>query len=58
MRYDLGDASIQDIYAALVNDQARNDMIADDLVRSVRIGTLALVAHRANRTPQLFRPEA
>jgi superfamily II DNA or RNA helicase len=43
MRYDLGDASIQDIYAALVNDQARNDMIADDLVRSVESGRSPLL---------------
>ena len=43
MRDDLGDASIQDIYAALVNDQARNDMIADDLVRSVESGRSPLL---------------
>jgi superfamily II DNA or RNA helicase len=43
MRSDLGDASIQDIYAALVNDQARNDMIAGDLVRSVESGRSPLL---------------
>lgn len=30
------DISIQEVYAALVNDQARNDMIASDLIRAVQ----------------------
>lgn len=38
MEQDLADASIHEIYAALVKDPARNEMIVDDLVRAVRSG--------------------
>ena len=38
MEQDLADASIHEIYAALVNDPARNEMIVDDLVGAVRSG--------------------
>ena len=38
MEQDLADVSIHDIYAALVKDSARNEMIVDDLVRAVRSG--------------------
>lgn len=35
--------SIQQVYAALVNDQTRNDMIASDLIQSVRCGRSPLL---------------
>jgi len=35
MAPDLTDVTIQDIYAALVNDASRNEMIAADVVRAI-----------------------
>jgi superfamily II DNA or RNA helicase len=43
MTGDAGDASIQDIYAALVTDRDRNELIANDLVRAVEDGRFPLV---------------
>ncbi|MCL4841273.1 MAG: DEAD/DEAH box helicase [Bryobacteraceae bacterium] len=43
MTGDSGDTSIQDIYAALVTDRARNELIANDLVRAVEDGRFPLV---------------
>ena len=40
MSPELTEVTIQDIYAALVNDAGRNEMIANDIVRFDRIGTL------------------
>ncbi|MGC9969685.1 MAG: hypothetical protein ABSE56_03740 [Bryobacteraceae bacterium] len=38
-----GDITIQDIYADLVGDEPRNDMIAQDLVRAVQAGRSPLL---------------
>jgi len=38
MAPDLTEVTIQDIYAALVNDVGRNKMIADDIVRTIESG--------------------
>src|SRR5205814_597399 len=43
MRPDRTDLTIQDTYAALVNDAARNEMIATDLVRSLELGRFPLL---------------
>jgi superfamily II DNA or RNA helicase len=43
MQSDLTDITIQDIYAALVNDAARNEMIAADLIQSVQSGRSPLL---------------
>ncbi len=43
MRPDLTDLTIQDTYAALVDDAARNEMIATDLVRSLELGRSPLL---------------
>jgi superfamily II DNA or RNA helicase len=51
-----GDASIQDIYAALVADEARNDAIVRDVIRSVESGRSPLVL--TGRTDHLSRLES
>ncbi len=43
MQSDLTDVTIQDIYAALVDDAARNEMIAADLIQSVESGRSPLL---------------
>ena len=43
MATDLNDFTIQDIYAALVNDVPRNEMIANDIVRVVESGRCPLL---------------
>lgn len=43
MQSDLTDVTIQDIYAALVGDTARNEMIAADLIQSVESGRSPLL---------------
>jgi hypothetical protein len=43
MAADLNDFTIQDIYAALVNDVPRNEMIANDIVRAVESGRCPLL---------------
>jgi superfamily II DNA or RNA helicase len=43
MAADLTDITIQDIYAALVNDAPRNEMIANDIVRAVESGRCPLL---------------
>lgn len=43
MAADLNDVTIQDIYAALVNDVPRNEMIANDIVRAVESGRCPLL---------------
>ncbi|MDE0263754.1 MAG: DEAD/DEAH box helicase family protein [Bryobacterales bacterium] len=58
MEQDLADVSIHDIYAALVKDPARNQMIVDDLVRAVRSGHSPLLltgrtAHLQNLVEKL-----
>src|SRR5207247_9392860 len=42
MAPDLTDVTIQDIYAALVNDISRNAMIANDIVRAIESGRCPL----------------
>lgn len=43
MAPDLTDVTIQDIYAALVNDSSRNEMIANDIVRAIESGRCPLL---------------
>jgi superfamily II DNA or RNA helicase len=43
MPSEAGEVSIQDIYADLVGDEARNEMIAGDLVRAVQAGRSPLL---------------
>lgn len=43
MPTDLGEVTIQDIYAALVNDAGRNEMIANDVVRAIEAGRCPLL---------------
>jgi hypothetical protein len=40
---ELTEITIQDIYAALVDDVSRNEMIADDIVRTVESGRCPLL---------------
>jgi hypothetical protein len=40
---ELTDVTIQDIYAALVDDDLRNEMIAADLVRALELGRSPLL---------------
>jgi superfamily II DNA or RNA helicase len=43
MAPELTEVAIQDIYAALVDDASRNEMIADDIVRAIESGRCPLV---------------
>ncbi len=43
MAPELTEVTIQDIYAALVNDASRNEMIANDIVRAVESGRCPLL---------------
>ena len=43
MATDLTDVTIQDTYAALVNDVPRNEMIANDIVRAIESGRCPLL---------------
>jgi superfamily II DNA or RNA helicase len=43
MAADLNNVTIQDVYAALVNDAPRNEMIANDIVRAVESGRCPLL---------------
>src|SRR5438067_5891000 len=43
MAPELTEVTIQDIYAALVNDVSRNEMIANDIVRAVDSGRCPLL---------------
>src|ERR1700683_985991 len=43
MAPELTDVTIQDIYAALVDDASRNEMIANDIVRAVESGRCPLL---------------
>ena len=43
MAPELTEVTIQDIYAALVDDGARNEMIADDMVRAIQSGRCPLL---------------
>jgi superfamily II DNA or RNA helicase len=43
MAPDLTDVTIQDIYAALVDDVSRNEMIVNDIVRAVQSGRCPLL---------------
>jgi superfamily II DNA or RNA helicase len=43
MAPELSEITIQDIYAALVNDGARNEMIAADIVRAIQAGRCPLL---------------
>src|SRR5260221_2746205 len=43
MAPDLTDVTIQDIYASLVNDAQRNEMIANDIARAVESGRCPLL---------------
>src|SRR3989440_12791157 len=43
MAPELTEVTIQDIYAALVNDVPRNEMIASDIVRAIESGRCPLL---------------
>jgi len=43
MPAEVGDVTIQDVYAALVGDSARNEMIATDLMRALEAGRSPLL---------------
>jgi superfamily II DNA or RNA helicase len=43
MAPELTEVTIQDVYAALVNDASRNDMIAADIVRAIELGRCPLL---------------
>jgi hypothetical protein len=43
MAPELTDITIQDVYAALVNDVSRNEMIAADIVRAIKSGRCPLL---------------
>ena len=51
-----GDLSIQDVYAALVTDEARNETIVRDVIRAVESGRSPLVL--SGRTDHLSRLES
>jgi hypothetical protein len=42
------------VYAALVDDVSRNEMITDDVVRAVRSGHCPLLVDRTNRTSPIL----
>jgi superfamily II DNA or RNA helicase len=56
MAYASGDFSIQDIYAALVTDEGRNDAIVRDVIRAVESGRSPLVL--TGRTDHISRLES
>jgi len=56
MRGETTDVTIQDLYAALVADSARDELITQDLIRAVRQGRSPLVL--TGRTEHLARLEA
>ena len=54
MAPDLTDVTIQDIYASLVNDVRRNEMIANDIVRAVESGRCPLLLTARTEHLQYF----
>jgi superfamily II DNA or RNA helicase len=54
MAPELAEVTIQDIYAALVDDVSRNEMIADDIVRAVALGRCPLVLTGRTEHLQFF----
>ena len=58
MAPELTDVTIQDIYAALVNDVSRNEMIASRHRARHRIGTLPAASDRPDRASPVFRSQA
>ena len=54
MPSDLSDVTIQDIYAALVDDAARNEMIARDVVRTIEAGRCPLLLTGRTKHLQYF----
>jgi hypothetical protein len=52
------EVTIQDIYAALVDDLPRNEMIANDSRARHRFGTLPAASDRPDRAPQVFRGQS
>jgi superfamily II DNA or RNA helicase len=56
MAHDGADATIQDIYTALVTDEARNESIVRDVIHAVQSGRLPLVL--TGRTDHLSRLES
>jgi hypothetical protein len=58
MAPELTEVTIQDIYAALVNDASRNEMIAADIVRAIRVWTVPAASDRPDRASPVFRSQA
>ncbi len=56
MTSDAADVTIQDLYAALVTDEARNEIIVRDVIRAVESGRSPLVL--TGRTDHLGRLES
>jgi superfamily II DNA or RNA helicase len=54
MAPELTEITIQDIYAALVDDVSRNEMIADDIVRAVESGRCPLLLTARTEHLQFF----
>jgi superfamily II DNA or RNA helicase len=54
MSPELTEVTIQDIYAALVDDVSRNEMIADDIVRAVQSGRCPLLLTGRTEHLQFF----
>jgi hypothetical protein len=55
---ELTDATIQDLYAALVRDAQRNEMIANDVAQAVGAGPLPIALDGTDGTSRLFRESA
>src|SRR5262245_26996127 len=54
MAPELTEITIQDVYAALVDDVSRNEMITDDVVRAVRSGRCPLLLTGRTEHLQFF----
>jgi superfamily II DNA or RNA helicase len=54
MPQELTEVTIQDVYAAIVNDSARNEMIANDVVRAIESGRCPLLLTARTEHLQYF----
>jgi hypothetical protein len=58
MAPELTELTIQDIYAALVDDAPRNEMIAGDIMRAIESGRCPLLLTGRDRASPKFRRQA